>query len=104
MKPELKLDLLQQLKARMTVPLVLHGGSNNPDKEIGESVKLGINKINISSDIKMAYYTKMREVLASHPNLREPNAIQPECVKAMNEVAAQKIRLFGADGKGALYR
>ena len=54
MKPELKLDLLKQIKARSAIPLVLHGGSNNPDAEIGESVKLGVNKINISSDIKVA--------------------------------------------------
>ena len=45
------------------MPLVLHGGSDNPDSEIGESVKLGINKINISSDIKVAYHDAMREVL-----------------------------------------
>ena len=48
----------------MGVPLVLHGGSDNPDAEIGQSVKLGVNKINISSDIKVAYHDKMREVLA----------------------------------------
>lgn len=36
-------------------------------------------------------------------NLREPNVIQPPCIEAMKEVAAQKIRLFHADGKAALY-
>ena len=35
MKPELKLDLLEQIKAAVSIPLVLHGGSNNPDGEIG---------------------------------------------------------------------
>ena len=43
----------------VNVPLVLHGGSGNPDKEIGEAAKLGINKINISSDIKDALYQKL---------------------------------------------
>lgn len=102
MKPELKLDLLREIKSKVSIPLVLHGGSNNPDKEIGESVTLGINKINISSDIKVAYYDKMREVLADK-SLREPNTIQPPCVAAMKEVAYQKIELFQADGKAALY-
>ncbi|HIU77203.1 MAG TPA: ketose-bisphosphate aldolase [Candidatus Pelethocola excrementipullorum] len=102
MKPELKLDLLGEIKSKVSIPLVLHGGSNNPDKEIGESVSLGINKINISSDIKVAYYDKMREVLADK-SLREPNTIQPPCVAAMKEVAYQKIELFQADGKAALY-
>lgn len=102
MKPELKLDLLKVIKSRVSIPLVLHGGSNNPDKEIGESVTLGINKINISSDIKAAYFTKMREVLADQ-GLREPNIIQPPCMAAMKATVRQKIELFQADGKASLY-
>ncbi|MCU1432533.1 MAG: fructose-bisphosphate aldolase, partial [Actinotalea sp.] len=62
MKPELRLELLAEIKALLPIPLVLHGGSGNPDDEIGQSVKLGINKINISSDIKVAYHDRMREV------------------------------------------
>ncbi|MCA2222802.1 ketose-bisphosphate aldolase [Nonomuraea aurantiaca] len=102
LKPELKLDLLKEIKDRVRIPLVLHGGSGNPDDEIAESVKLGINKINISSDIKLAYHTKMREVLADE-SLREPNSIQPPCIDAMKVVAAQKIELFEAAGKASLY-
>ncbi|MEV0346722.1 ketose-bisphosphate aldolase [Nonomuraea sp. NPDC050680] len=102
LKPELKLDLLKEIKDRVKIPLVLHGGSGNPDDEIAESVKLGINKINISSDIKLAYHTKMREVLADE-SLREPNSIQPPCIDAMKVVAAQKIELFEAAGKASLY-
>jgi fructose-bisphosphate aldolase, class II len=102
MKPELKLDLLQEIKAKVGVPLVLHGGSNNPDGEIGESVRLGVNKINISSDIKVAYHKKMREVLQDE-GLREPLSIQPACVEAMKAVSAQKIDLFEAAGKADLY-
>lgn len=102
MKPELKLDLLKEIKGKVSIPLVLHGGSGNPDKEIGESVTLGVNKINISSDIKAAYYEKMREVLKDE-SLREPNQIQPPCVEAMKQVAYHKIQLFQADGKAKLY-
>ena len=81
---------------------MLHGGSNNPDDEIAEAVKLGINKINISSDIKVAYHAKMREVLADG-GLREPLSIQPPCIDAMKAVAAHKIDLFEATGKASLY-
>jgi fructose-bisphosphate aldolase class II len=102
MKPELKLDLLERIKAKVSIPLVLHGGSNNPDSEIGQSVKLGINKINISSDIKVAYHDKMREVLTDL-TLREPLSIQPPCIAAMQETAAHKIKLFDAAGKAGLY-
>lgn len=102
MKPELKLDILKEIEAKVDIPLVLHGGSNNPDKEIGESVTLGINKINISSDIKVAYFQKMREVLKDE-GVREPNVIEPQCMEAMKECAKHKLELFQTIGKASLY-
>lgn len=101
-KPELKLDLLKEITSKVDIPLVLHGGSANPDEEIALAVKLGINKINISSDIKDAFYQKCREILAD-PVIREPNAIYPPCIEAMKKVAYHKIDLFDAAGKAALY-
>lgn len=103
MTPKLRLDILRELKAAVRIPLVLHGGSNNADEEINESVKLGINKINISSDIKAAYYDKMREVLKDE-SLREPNIIQPFCIEAMQKVVEHKLRLFETVGKADLYK
>jgi len=101
--PELRHDLLEQIKAAVKIPLVLHGGSSNPDAELRRAVELGVNKINISSDIKVSYHDRMREVLGTDRRLREPNAIQPEALKAMKATAAEKIELFGADGKASLY-
>ena len=101
-KPELRIDILKEIKKVVPNPLVLHGGSSNKDSEIAKAVEQGVNKINISSDIKVAYYNKMREVL-QNLSLREPHQIQPPCVEAMQAVAAQKIELFKADGKANLY-
>ncbi|GLJ62452.1 hypothetical protein GCM10017576_25820 [Microbacterium barkeri] len=101
--PELRHDLLQEIKAAVGIPLVLHGGSGNPDSELARAVSLGINKINISSDIKVSYHNRMREVLGTDVRLREPNAIQPEPLEAMKVTAAEKIDLFGAAGKATLY-
>ena len=94
MKPELKLDLLKEIRETVDVPLVLHGGSSNPDTEIAESVKLGVSKINISSDIKAAYYKKCREVLSENEGWYEPNAIYPPCIDACKEVIEYKMDLF----------
>ena len=102
-KPELRIDILNEIKKAVTAPLVLHGGSSNKDSEIAKAVEHGVNKINISSDIKVVYYNKMREVLKDE-SLREPFAIQPACQAAMKEVAVQKIELFQADGKAKLYQ
>ena len=100
--PKLRIDILKEIKTLLPMPLVLHGGSNNPDSEIAEAVKYGINKINISSDIKAAYHDAMRKEL-ENKGLREPNTIQPPAIAAMKKVAAQKIDLFQAAGKAALY-
>ena len=102
LKPKLRIDLLKEIKNDLGIPLVLHGGSSNAESELAEAVKYGVNKINISSDIKVAYQDKMREVL-SNKKLREPNAIQPECIVAMKGVAREKIELFNATGKADLY-
>ena len=103
MTPKLKIDLLQNLNSLISEPLVLHGGSGNPDTEISQGVANGINKINISSDIKVAYHDEMRKVL-QNTKLREPLMIQPVCVEAMKKIAAHKIKLFKSDGKAKLYK
>lgn len=102
-KPQLRLDLLKEINQRVDIPLVLHGGSNNPDEEIAMAVKLGVNKINISSDTKNAFYQKARELLADL-GLYEPLMLYPACIDAMKKVAHHKITLFDARGKAALYR
>ncbi len=101
--PKLKLDLLREIKEAVGIPLVLHGGSNNPDEQIAEAARSGVNKINISSDVKIAYFNELREVLKDG-SLREPDEIQPRPIAAMKAVAAQKLDLLGATGKADLYR
>ena len=103
MKPELRLDILQILKDTLDIPLVLHGGSSNKDEEIAKAVKIGISKINISSDIKVAFYEKCREVLNAHPEYREPLEIYPEPIKACREVIAHKVNLFDSADKVKYY-
>ena len=101
-EPKLRIDILDEIKKTVEIPLVLHGGSSNPDSEIEAAVEHGINKVNISSDIKAPFYQKCREVLADQ-KLREPNVIYPPCIDALREVAGRKIKLFHADAKAALY-
>ncbi|KWZ85140.1 ketose-bisphosphate aldolase [Heyndrickxia coagulans] len=102
-KPKLRMDVLRSIKEVIDIPLVLHGGSSNPDEEIAEAVKIGIQKVNISSDYKFAFYKKCREILAT-TELWDPNAIYPECIDAAKEVVRQKMKLFDSVGKADIYR
>jgi len=85
------------------IPLVLHGGSANPDAEIAEAVTLGVGKINISSDMKYAYFAKLREILARE-SWWDPNVIYPDAIDAAKAVIHYKMNLFGGLGKAGLYR
>lgn len=102
-KPKLRMDVLESIKEVVDIPLVLHGGSANPDKEIAQAVKIGIQKVNISSDYKYAYYKKCREILAN-TEWWDPNVINPECIEAAKEVIKFKMNLFNSIGKAKLYR
>ena len=67
-------------------------------------VTMGINKINISSDIKIVFANKRKEVLANGGSeIREPNVMFPPCMEETKKVAIEKIKLFKSDKKAKLY-
>lgn len=102
--PKLRLDILEEIEALTDLPLVLHGGSSNPDEEIRKAVTMGINKINISSDIKIVFASRLREILNSgNSEIREPNVLFPSCMEATKQVAIEKIKLFKSDNKAQYY-
>lgn len=101
-KPELQMDILKEINDLVDIPLVLHGGSANPDSEVAESVQLGVSKINISSDMKYAYFTKAREILST-TEYWDPNVIYPDCIKEARKVINHKMYLFNSVGKANLY-
>ena len=76
------------------IPLVLHGGSSNADDEIAESVKRGICKINISSDIKYSFMKGVEKYLNEKGFEREPNVIYPSCIRMCRDTIEEKMTLF----------
>ncbi|MBW5792594.1 ketose-bisphosphate aldolase [Listeria monocytogenes] len=102
-EPKLRLDILKEIKALVNIPLVLHGGSANPDAEIAAAVEIGIQKVNISSDYKYAFYKKCREILST-TELWDANAIYPDCIDAAKEVVKYKMGLFESIGQVEKYQ
>lgn len=103
-EPKLRLDILEEIESLTDLPLVLHGGSSNPDDEISKAVTMGVNKINISSDIKIVFAEKLREVLnAGNTEIREPNVLFPPCMAETKRVALEKINLFKSADKAKFY-
>ncbi|GEN86710.1 ketose-bisphosphate aldolase [Oceanobacillus sojae] len=101
-RPCLNIKLLEEISSKIKIPLVLHGGSGNTDEELKKAVLLGIAKINISSDIKSAFFNQMRIVLSNN-GLYEPNQIYPSCMNKVKEVVEHKMNIFNTAGKAALY-
>lgn len=96
--PKLKLDLLSEIAAEVDIPLVLHGGSSNSDDELKIAVEKGIQKINISSDIKKPYFVKLQEILNSD-FFWEPNTVFPPCILESKAVVEDKMNLFSSVDK-----
>lgn len=99
----IKIDRLKEIQKSVSIPLVLHGGSDNADSEIRESTLNGIAKINLSTDMKRAYYRRLSQTLNEKPNDYEPFIIVPEATAAAKKIVKMKMDLFGSSGKASLY-
>lgn len=101
-KPHLQLELLKTIRGMTKVPLVLHGGSNNPDDEIEEGCRIGLRKVNISSDFKVAYYRSIQKYL-NDTNDFFPAKILPYGMKEVEKVVTHKMELFHCIGASCHY-
>lgn len=102
--PKLNLELLEILNKKVDIPLVLHGGSGNPDEEVTASVSLGVSKVNISSDVKSVFFRKCHELLNENPNQYEPCDLFPECINEAKNVIRHKLNVLKTTGKAVLYK
>lgn len=104
-KPNIKPEIVKDVASVVDIPLVLHGASNNPDDKIKQSIANGINKINISSDIKIAFAKDLRQVLNSNDpdEIREPKIMFPHPMKETQRVVEEKIYLCNDVDRTRLY-
>jgi fructose-bisphosphate aldolase class II len=98
--PHLYLDRLKEIQ--QVIPetfLVLHGGSGTPDEDIQKAIELGIVKININTELRIAYREELEETIKEHPEEVKPYKILAPAVEAMKGIVEEKIDLFGSKGK-----
>lgn len=92
-KPKLDIERLKEIRAALDTPLVLHGGSGLTDEDFRNTIRGGIAKINIFTDIYVAGKKALQECDGFYLEMRA------EAVKAMQAVVEEKLRLFGSAGK-----
>ena len=98
-EPKLDFKRLEEIAAITDVPLVLHGASGISDEQIRRAVPHGITKINIDTDLRVAFSQAIKNLLAEKPNEIDPRKILGPARDAMKEVARMKMRLFGSAGR-----
>jgi len=121
-EPKLDFERLKLISKQISQPLVLHGASSVPswiiekaskygaelggakgipEEHIRKAISLGIAKINIDTDLRLAFTATVREVLANSPKEFDPRKILGPAKDAMKQVIKGKMQLFGSSGKAS---
>ena len=119
-EPKLDFERLKAIRRNLDIPLVLHGASSVPqhiiekatrygaklkgakgipEEHIKKAISLGISKINIDTDLRLAFTAAVRETLTVSPEIFDPRKILGPARQAMKEVVKSKMRLFGSSNK-----
>lgn len=96
---KLDLDLLRRIRAAIDCNISLHGGSGTPGHYFIEAVKIGVTKVNINTDMRMAYRETLEKVLAENKTEYAVVKLMPEVIDAVQKVVESKIDDFNSAGK-----
>lgn len=89
-------------KVKLVAPectLVLHGGSGTPDRMIKDAIAAGVSKINIGTELKLAFVQGVRSTLEKKPGVDDPRHLIGPARDAVKAVTKEKMRLFGSSGR-----
>jgi ketose-bisphosphate aldolase len=100
-EPKLDFARLEGLHRAVPVPLVLHGGSGTPDQDIRRAIAGGICKVNIWTEVAMAFAGSVREQLAVPAEDWRLHQVLTAAQASAQYVVQQKIRLLGASCRAA---
>ena len=103
-EPKLDFERLAQIREKVDIPLVLHGASGLTEEQLKKAISLGICKINIDTDIRVAFSDGIKSVLAKDPNEYDPRTLCKPARELMKQVAQKKMQIFGSSGKAELFK
>ncbi|WP_159881874.1 class II fructose-1,6-bisphosphate aldolase [Paenibacillus puerhi] len=98
-EPNIRFDIIEQVASKIPVPVVLHGGSGVPDEMIQQAIAAGVGKINVNTENQVACTEAIRDVLNKDAKVYDPRKYLTPARKAMVEVVASKIKLFGSSNQ-----
>ncbi|HWO95876.1 MAG TPA: class II fructose-1,6-bisphosphate aldolase [Bacillus sp. (in: firmicutes)] len=98
-EPNLGFDRMKEVMELTGVPLVLHGGTGIPTKDIQKAISLGTAKINVNTENQIASTKAVREVLSNDNYVYDPRKYLGPAREAIKEAVQSKMREFGSSGK-----
>lgn len=97
---KLDLDLLKQIRQTINCNISLHGGSGTPGHYFRDAVKIGVSKININSDMRIAYREALEKTLQANPNeYSVAKLVSKDVIGAVQAVVESKIADFNSAGR-----
>ena len=99
--PHLFLDRLEEINKAVSnnVGLVLHGGSGTPEEDVKKAIQLGVVKVNVNTELRMAYTNTLKNILENNLNEVAPYKLMSSVIEIVQKIVEDKIRLFGSDNK-----
>ena len=100
-KGESKLDFerMQEISKNLNIPLVLHGGTGIPDEMIKRAIECGICKLNINTELQIAWSGAVRKFLKEDNSEYDPRKIIKSGEIALKEAVKNKILLLGSNNR-----
>ncbi|HEY4160852.1 MAG TPA: class II fructose-bisphosphate aldolase [Candidatus Saccharimonadales bacterium] len=97
---KLDLELLQRIRDAIDCNISLHGGSGTPAHYFESAVKIGVTKININSDMRVAYRETLEKTLHDNPGeYSVSKLINKDVIPAVQKVVEEKLASFNSAGK-----
>lgn len=93
-RPQIDLERLALINAVTPVPLVLHGSSGIDPETLQETIKRGICKVNLATEIKNAFMKCLQMDLAGNTNI-DLRTVFPPAIRAVSELVGDKLKIVG---------
>ena len=100
-KEEANLDfeLLGKICKEVKLPLVLHGSSGLDDNKIKTAIFCGVSKININTDIQLAWANKVKEFISENKDVYDPRLIIASGKQEVKRLIHEKNELLESKKK-----
>lgn len=98
-EPKLDFDRLAAIRNSVDIPLVLHGASGLPDCDIRQAISLGICKVNVATELKIAFSDALKNYLIDNPGANDPRHYMKPAKAAMKAIVRKVIQVCGSEGQ-----